>query len=181
MSGMWFLYSEWKAEALSNSHTLVFTRARMRDSQLCLNTVALRGRKRHPKEPPRISGCTKSSVERTYLYIVWEASIARIDFRQVSKLTCKEKFVLVFFFPCFQSSGLTLLSVLWIISTFNRETKKYCKDTLISKVIPGDSSGGNNIENCSLPVRPKVLGFSPGRNWSGAMPIPINWLLWTFS
>lgn len=48
------------------------------------------------------------------------------------------------------------------------------QDTFIFNVIPGESSSGNDKENTSLPERPKVSAFSPGRYSSGAMPIPIK-------
>jgi hypothetical protein len=46
--------------------------------------------------------------------------------------------------------------------------------TFIFNVIPGKSSSGNDKENTSLPERPKESAFSPGRNSSGAIPIPIK-------
>lgn len=51
----------------------------------------------------------------------------------------------------------------------------------IFNVILGKSSSGNDKENTSLPERPKESAFSPGRNSSGAIPIPIKWSLCIFS
>lgn len=52
---------------------------------------------------------------------------------------------------------------------------------LIFSVTPGESSSGNAKENVSRPDKPRDPVLCPGRNWSGATPIPIRWSLWIFS